>query len=106
MRQLLFAHGIPHAATAPARRGRASLPTSRKQASLPLYANHPAHTELVAKHILPIREKIIAVDYETETDVVTATPPMRWTLGLAAVGVAAGMLLATAWAPQSHTKAL
>ena len=55
---------------------------------------------------MPIREKIIAVDYETETDVVTATPSMRWTLGVAAAGVAAGVLACIAWAPQSHTKSL
>ena len=78
-----------------------SLPPSRAQlrstqASLQLYANHPAHTALVSTHIKPILEKIIAVDYETETDTIVndAAPSLSWTCTIAAAGMAAGLLLA------------
>ena len=63
------------------------------KASLPLYANHPEHVALVTTHIKPILEKILAVDYETNV-VTAAVPPLSYTLGVAAAGVAVGLLLA------------
>ena len=57
-----------------------------------------AHQALVLDHIKPILDKILAIDYETGVEVaVPAAPPaLSWTLGAAAAGALAAVLVTRA----------
>lgn len=33
-------------------------------AALPVYANHPEHQKVLAEHIVPLKEDVMAMDYE------------------------------------------